>query len=140
MAGVVFISGIFCYYLEAKSASTFLAFRDLIPRSAVVTRGGCKVVCPATDIVVGDLIDVKAGDRVPADVRLVESHDFRCVNLLQTGNLRPFAPTNQCTHSDALSTENLVFFSTECVQGMTSIELDLVWSSYHSTHKGGPGA
>ena len=117
MAGVVFVSGVFSYYLEAKSASTFLAFRDLIPRSAIVTRGSCHVVCPATDVVVGDLIHLKAGDRVPADVRLIEAHDFLCVNPLQTGSDEPFGRTNECSHSNPFESENLVFFSTDCVHG-----------------------
>ena len=117
MGGVVLISGSFSYYQEAKSANIFIAFQDLIPRTVTVIRGGSKLVCSASELVVGDLIEMNAGDRVPADIRIIASHQFKCVNPLLTGDSEPFVRTEECSHLNPFKTNNLVFFSTNCVEG-----------------------
>lgn len=43
----------------------------------MVTRGGVKIEAPAEALVVGDLIDVKFGDRVPADIRIIAASSFK---------------------------------------------------------------
>ena len=43
----------------------------MVPQQAVVMRGGEKKTTRAEDLVVGDIIDVKFGDRLPADVRVI---------------------------------------------------------------------
>ena len=118
LAGAVLISGSFSYYQEAKSANIFIAFQDLIPRTVTVIRGGSKLTCPTTELVIGDLIEINAGDRVPADIRIIDSLGIKCVNPLMTGNCEPFMRTNECTHLNIFETNNLVFFSTNCVEGL----------------------
>lgn len=44
---------------------------------AVVTRNGKISNIKAEELVVGDVIDVKFGDRVPADVRVITAHGFK---------------------------------------------------------------
>lgn len=43
----------------------------------MVTRGGKILNIKAEELVVGDIIDVKFGDRVPADVRVITAHGFK---------------------------------------------------------------
>ncbi|XP_054166043.1 sodium/potassium-transporting ATPase subunit alpha-3-like [Oppia nitens] len=117
LLGSVLISGCFSYYQEAKSANTFLTFRDLIPRYVTVIRAGSKLRCPAIELVVGDVIEISAGDRVPADIRIIKSHGLKCLNVLLYGNSKPFIRNNECTHSNPFETKNLVFFSTNCIEG-----------------------
>ncbi|CAG2166040.1 unnamed protein product [Oppiella nova] len=117
LAGAVTISGCFSYYQEAKSANIFITFRDLIPRYVTVIRAGSKLRCHVNEIVVGDLIEIQAGDRVPADIRITESHGLKCVNPLLTGNNEPFLRSNECTNTNPFLTKNLIFFSTNCVEG-----------------------
>ncbi len=46
----------------------------MVPQYATVVREGQKNIIPAEDIVIGDVIEVKGGDRVPADIRILKSH------------------------------------------------------------------
>ncbi|CAG2110210.1 unnamed protein product, partial [Medioppia subpectinata] len=117
LAGCVLISSSFSYYQEAKSANIFVTFRELIPRYVTVIRAASKLRCPATELVVGDLIEITAGDKVPADIRIIKSHELKCVNHLLTGNYESFVRSDKCSNTNPFSTENLVFFSTNCVEG-----------------------
>lgn len=53
------------------------SFKKMIPQEALVLRDGQKRVMPAEDIVVGDIVFVKFGDRVAADIRIVEAKGFK---------------------------------------------------------------
>ena len=50
---------------------------------ALVVRNGQKLNIHAEELVIGDIIDVKFGDRVPADIRVVSAHGFK-VRLLES--------------------------------------------------------
>lgn len=112
------ISGSFSYYQDAKSANIFIAFRELIPRFVTVIRAGSKLTISATELVVGDLIEIKAGDRVPADIRIIDSQELKLVNPLLTGNSEPFTRFDETSHLNPFETMNLVFFSSNCVEGL----------------------
>ena len=43
----------------------------------MVLRGGQKLNIKAEELVVGDVIEVKFGDRVPADIRVISCHGFK---------------------------------------------------------------
>ena len=53
------------------------SFKKMVPQEALVLREGDKITMPAEDVVVGDVIFVKFGDRIPADVRVVEAKGFK---------------------------------------------------------------
>lgn len=62
------------------------SIKSLIAEEASVIRDGKQTILPATDIVVGDIVLLGAGDRVPADLRIVEaSSDLRFDRSLLTG-------------------------------------------------------
>ena len=44
---------------------------------AIVVRGGQKLDVRAEELVVGDIVEVKFGDRVPADLRVISAHGFK---------------------------------------------------------------
>lgn len=50
----------------------------------IVIRNGEKLNIRAAEFVVGDIVDVKFGDRVPADIRVISGHGFK---VFQTLNL-----------------------------------------------------
>ena len=53
------------------------SFKKMIPQEALVLRNGEKVILPAEDVVLGDIIFVKFGDRIPADIRVLEAKGFK---------------------------------------------------------------
>lgn len=46
-------------------------FKNLLPQQCVVIRGGEKKSVPAEKIVPGDIVELKMGDKVPADCRII---------------------------------------------------------------------
>lgn len=71
----------------------------------------------AEDLVVGDVVDVKFGDRIPADIRIFESRGFKVDNSSLTGESEPQSRGIEFTHENPLETKNLAFFSTNAVEG-----------------------
>lgn len=57
---------------EAKSMEIMESFHKMIPSSSVVIRDGLKTTIPAEKLVVGDIVEVTGGDRVPGDIRVIE--------------------------------------------------------------------
>merc|ERR1711994_1019091 len=60
---------------------------------------------------------VKFGDRIPADIRVLEARGFKVDNSSLTGESEPQARTPEFTHDNPLETKNLAFFSTNAVEG-----------------------
>lgn len=114
---MVFISGLFSYYQDAKSANIMDSFKDMIPRNTTVIRNGEKSIIAVANLVVGDLVEVKGGDQLPADIRIVSSQGLKVDNSSLTGESEPLLRTAKCTHENPIETKNLAFFSTNCVEG-----------------------
>ena len=84
---------------------------------AIVIRNKDKLNVRAEELVVGDIIEVKFGDRLPADVRVVSAHGFKVDNSSLTGESEPQSRSAECTNNNPLETKNLAFFSTNAVEG-----------------------
>jgi len=48
---------------------------------AIVVRDGSKQTIRAEDVVLGDVVEVKGGDRIPADLRIIQAHGFKVSKL-----------------------------------------------------------
>lgn len=118
LVAVVVLTGSFSYYQEAASSKVMESFKKLVPQSAVVIRDAVKRDIPAEELVVGDVIEVKFGDRMPADVRITYAQGFKVDNSSLTGESEPLPRTPECTHQNPLETKNLAFFSTNVVEGV----------------------
>merc|ERR1712013_263470 len=114
---VVTVTGIFSYYQESKSAAIMESFKNLVPQFAKVIRDGKKIDIEAKNVTLGDIVDVQFGDRLPADIRVLESKGFKVDNSSLTGESEPQLRTNEYTHENPLETKNLAFFSTNAVEG-----------------------
>nr|DBA15893.1 TPA: hypothetical protein GDO54_003347 [Pyxicephalus adspersus] len=117
LAGVVIITGCFSYYQEAKSSKIMESFKNMVPQQALVIREGEKMQLNAEEVVVGDLVEIKGGDRVPADLRIISAHGCKVDNSSLTGESEPQTRSPDCTHDNPLETRNVTFFSTNCVEG-----------------------
>jgi len=86
-------------------------------RFVLLWRGGEKVVGKVECLTVGDIVEVKSGDRIPADLLILESRDFKVNNCNLTGESEPQSRSSEFTHEDPLETKNLAFFLTNVVEG-----------------------
>uniref|UniRef100_A0A4W3IV11 Sodium/potassium-transporting ATPase subunit alpha n=1 Tax=Callorhinchus milii TaxID=7868 RepID=A0A4W3IV11_CALMI len=117
LAGVVIITGCFSYYQEAKSSRIMDSFKNMVPQQALVIREGEKMEINAEAVVTGDLVEVKGGDRIPADLRIISSNSCKVDNSSLTGESEPQTRSPEFTHENPLETKNIAFFSTNCVEG-----------------------
>jgi len=114
---VVTVTGIFSYYQESKSAKIMESFKNLVPQFAKVRRDGKKMDIEAKELTLGDIVDVQFGDRIPADIRILDSRGFKVDNSSLTGESEPQLRTPDFTNENPLETKNLAFFSTNAVEG-----------------------
>jgi sodium/potassium-transporting ATPase subunit alpha len=117
---VVIMTGCFSYFQEAKSSRIMDSFKNMVPQQAVCIRNGQRNTINADGLVVGDLIEVKFGDRVPADIRVLKASGFKVDNSSLTGESEPQTRTAEFTAENPLETKNIAFFSTNAVEGKQS--------------------
>ncbi|XP_068913592.1 sodium/potassium-transporting ATPase subunit alpha-like isoform X2 [Tenebrio molitor] len=114
---VILFTGFFGFYQESANVAIIAGFQKLTPKSAIVIRNNMAVVIPSEEVVLGDMIDLKAGEWIPADVRLIHCQGLKVDNSAITGESLP--QTRAADQSDpiALETPNMAFFSTCVVEG-----------------------
>ncbi|TNN80830.1 Potassium-transporting ATPase alpha chain 1 [Liparis tanakae] len=120
LIAVVVVTGCFGYYQEFKSTNIIASFKNLVPQQAIVIRDGQKNQINAHQLVVGDLVEIKGGDGIPADIRIITSQACKVDNSSLTGESEPQTRTPECTHENPLETRNIAFFSTTCMEGIAT--------------------
>lgn len=74
---------------ERRASSAVAALEDLTAPTARVRRSGRTAVIPARHLVVGDVVELAAGDRVPADLTLLEAVSLAVDEAILTGESLP---------------------------------------------------
>ena len=89
IAGVIVINAIVGFIQEGKAEEALEAIRKMLSLSALVLRGGERRSLPAEQLVPGDVVLLASGDKVPADLRLLEARNLRIDEALLTGESVP---------------------------------------------------
>lgn len=82
---VVSVNAIFGFIQEGRAEQALRAIRDLIAPDATVMRGGRRETVDVADLVPGDVVLLEAGDRVPADLRLLRARSLTVDEAMLTG-------------------------------------------------------
>ena len=118
LAGVVILTACFTFYQESKSSAIMAGFKNMIPPITMALRDGKEVQLESSVLVPGDVVFLKAGAKIPADVRIVESNNFKVDNSSLTGESEPQDRKIECTNEKSpLETKNLAFFGTTGYSG-----------------------
>jgi sodium/potassium-transporting ATPase subunit alpha len=102
---------------EAKSDDLMEKFRAMVPEAASVIRGGEMKPISAPDIVVGDILRLKSGDKIPADCRVIFSQSLKVDQAMITGEAEPIDISVDAKHHDPLEAKNLVFSGSLVLEG-----------------------
>ena len=89
IAVVVVVNGIFAFVQEYRADKAAEALRDLVPHRVTVVRDGLRSEIDAVDLVTGDLVLQESGDRIAADLRLLDVHGLRVDEATLTGESEP---------------------------------------------------
>ncbi len=82
---VVLVNAVVGFLQEGKAEDSLNAIRNMIAPRASALRGGERVGLPMTGLVPGDIVLIEAGDRVPADLRLIQARSLRIDEAILTG-------------------------------------------------------
>jgi cation-transporting P-type ATPase F len=97
---VVMVNAAIGFLQESKAEKAIAALGNLVPEEATVIRDGQPRRLRVAEIVPGDLVSLEAGDKVPADLRLVHTRSLRVEEAMLTGESVPVGK-----HTDALAGE-----------------------------------
>ena len=102
---------------ERKAADVISAIRCFLPSDCKVLRGSRTLVVPAGALVVGDVVALSAGNRVPADLRVVQATDFKVEMASLTGESDAIECGAECRSALAAEARNLIFSSSLVMNG-----------------------
>jgi Ca2+-transporting ATPase len=85
IAAIVFLNAIVGFVQEYRSEKAMEAMKQLTAPKARVLRDGKELMIPSREIVPGDIVLLEAGDRIPADARLLEIVDLKTDEAILTG-------------------------------------------------------
>jgi Ca2+-transporting ATPase len=86
---IVFLNGLLGFVQEFRAERSLTALRNMSVAMARVVRDGVVRPIPARELVPGDLILLEAGDRIPADTRLIYTTNFQTQEASLTGESTP---------------------------------------------------
>jgi len=108
---------------ELKARASVDALSNLQVPQAKVVRGGGLVLVPAVEVVPGDLVQLEAGDIVPADGRIVRSATLEAQEAALTGESAPVSKDSAVLTGDVALGDrtNMLFQNTSVTRGTASM-------------------
>ncbi|MEI2762530.1 HAD-IC family P-type ATPase [Methanothrix soehngenii] len=117
--GIVVLVAIIGFVQEYKAEKAMEALREMVAPEADVIRDGQMSTIPAADLVPGDVVFLEAGDKVPADGRILEVTSLQVIESSLTGESMPVEKLAQTLPEDMALADrkNMVFMGTIISQG-----------------------
>jgi Ca2+-transporting ATPase len=117
--GVVIVNAFIGFIQESKAVNALAALARTMTTEATVLRQGEKKRIGATDLVVGDIVFLQGGDKVPADIRLLQVRELQIDESALTGESLPVAKADaQLVHDTVLADRrNMAYASTLVTYG-----------------------
>jgi magnesium-transporting ATPase (P-type) len=91
--GVVVINAVLGFIQEGKAEKALDAIRNMLSGEARTMRDGQTRIVPSEDVVPGDIVLLESGDKVPADLRLIDVKNLRTEEAALTGESLPIDKT-----------------------------------------------
>eukprot|EP00028_Trichosphaerium_sp_Am-I-7-wt_P007722 CAMPEP_0168514466 /NCGR_PEP_ID=MMETSP0405-20121227/4128_1 /TAXON_ID=498012 /ORGANISM="Trichosphaerium sp, Strain Am-I-7 wt" /LENGTH=989 /DNA_ID=CAMNT_0008533601 /DNA_START=42 /DNA_END=3007 /DNA_ORIENTATION=- len=117
LTAVVLLTGIFSYLQNRSSANVMASFKNFLPQHATVIIDEKAISDEVENLVPGDIVQIKAGDKVPADLRMVEVNGLKVDNSSLTGECEPQSRGVNMTDENPLETANIAFYGTLVTAG-----------------------
>ncbi|ORY95164.1 hypothetical protein BCR41DRAFT_365216 [Lobosporangium transversale] len=114
---VAFINAAIEFYQAQKSAQVLQSFLDLMPQKSFVVRDGKSIQVPASDLVLGDIVFARMGDKIPADIMIIGCTDMKVDNSSLTGETDPQDRSPINDQKNPLEARNLAFNGSLVVNG-----------------------
>ncbi|KAL3425042.1 Na,H/K antiporter P-type ATPase [Phlyctema vagabunda] len=118
LLAVFFIQAGFNAWQDWSSSRVMASITTMLPDNCLILRDGAKITVVASEIVPGDILMIKSGNKLPADVRFIEiSSDAKFDRSILTGESLPLAGTVENTDHNYLETKCIGLQGTHCISG-----------------------
>jgi len=117
--GVVALNALLGFIQEGKAEKALDSIRNMLSAEARTVRGGETRMIPAEQLVPGDVVILESGDRIPADLRLIDAKNLRTEEAALTGESVPADKGIDVVPANATvgDRENMAFSGTMIVAG-----------------------
>ncbi len=105
---------------EGKAQNTLLALKKFVETKATVLRDGKELIISDTEVVLGDIILLAEGEKVPADARIIASNSLKADEAAMTGESEPVHKIAEVLNGQNVATadqKNMLFKGTHIVSG-----------------------
>jgi Ca2+-transporting ATPase len=120
LLAIILINAAIGFYQEYKADRLLEQLTALILTRATVIRAGVRAEVEERDLVPGDIVFLEAGVAVPADIRLIETHEFATNDVTLTGESVPQEKDAELVidrERPVTNQDNLAFFGTTVARG-----------------------
>ncbi|KAJ9606781.1 hypothetical protein H2200_008790 [Cladophialophora chaetospira] len=118
LIAVFLIQAAFNAWQDFSSSRVMNSITGMLPEACNVLREGKKQTIQAPEVVPGDILFFKAGDKLPADVRFVDvSTDAKFDRSILTGESLPLAAVTESSEPNYLETRSIGMQGTHCTSG-----------------------
>ncbi len=116
---IVLLNAVLGFIQEYRTEHTLEALRSMTAPTAKCWRDGVLKEIEAAKLVVGDMVEIEAGDRIPADCTVVNASGFFSDESILTGESSAVAknPGNQSDTDNSLNKENIVYCGASATKG-----------------------
>src|SRR4249920_1919703 len=117
--GVVILNALLGFFQEGKAEKALESIRNMLSAEARTLRGGETRMIPAEQLVPGDIVLLESGDKIPADLRLIDAKNLRTEEAALTGESVPADKSTEAVSTNATvgDRECVAFSGTMVVSG-----------------------
>src|SRR5262244_2218292 len=116
---VVILNALLGFFQEGKAEKALESVRNMLSAEARTMRGGEVRMIPAEQLVPGDVVLLESGDKIPADLRLVDAKNLRTEEAALTGESVPAEKSSDPVSANATvgDRDSMAFSGTMVVSG-----------------------
>jgi len=118
--GAVILNTIVGYFQENKACRALRELKKVVKIEAQVLRAGNPKIIDSSELVPGDIFKLNAGNKVPADGRIIESHDLKINEMALTGEWLPALKNPEALppETSLADRDNMVYMGTTVEAGI----------------------
>ncbi len=122
---IVVVNALLGFIQEYRCEKTLEKLEEMTAPAAKAIRSGSRIVIPASKLVVGDIVLLEAGDRVPADGVILECKDLSCDESALTGESVPCVKNTYAEGQDtrSINLPYMTYMGTICTKGTAVIRI-----------------
>jgi len=114
---VLILNAVLGFVQEYRAEKAVEALKKLINPRSIIVRGGEERSIDSALLVPGDIVKLEAGDRVPADLRVIESYNLESDEAILTGESLPVGKSSEAVSEERDEKTCLLFMSTVLTSG-----------------------